>query len=202
MVQKISVSDFYDILESKADIWNLNEGFKRYKDEFYQLVKSAEDYELIFDKMECRKKLEEYITKQLAVKVHQHELIEVRDRAIYYYQPFKGTRRKVNIEDDKLTENPTLVNTKETGRLLVIGGNKGYRSSNKVYQVDECMNTLNLHSRLNVGRVGHAAVYINNKDIYVIGGYNADNNKWLSSMEVCYDAFSGDSEHKWENDVP
>lgn len=114
----------------------------------------------------------------------------MRDKAIMFYQPFKGTRRKVNIEDDKLTENPTLVNTKETGRLLIIGGNKGYRSSNKVYQVDECMNTLKRHSRLNIGRVGHAAVYINNKDIYVIGGYNADTNQWLSSVETCYDAFA------------
>jgi N-acetylneuraminic acid mutarotase len=52
------------------------------------------------------------------------------------------------------------------------------------------MNTLQLHSRLKTGRVGHAAVYINNKDIYVIGGYNADENKWLSSVEVCYDAFN------------
>ena len=52
------------------------------------------------------------------------------------------------------------------------------------------MNTLNKHSRLNYGRVGHAAVYINNKDIYVIGGYNADSNSWLGSMEVCYDAFN------------
>jgi N-acetylneuraminic acid mutarotase len=52
------------------------------------------------------------------------------------------------------------------------------------------MNTLNKHSELNVGRVGHAAVYINNKDIYVIGGYNANSNKWLKSMEVCYDAFA------------
>ena len=82
------------------------------------------------------------------------------------------------------------MNTKETGRLLIIGGNRGYRSSNKVYQVDECMNTLKLHSKLNIGRVGHAAVYINSKDIYVIGGYNADSNQWLSSIETCYDAFS------------
>lgn len=37
-----------------------------------------------------------------------------------------------------------------------------------------CMNTLLKHSEMKVGRVGHAAVYINNKDIYVIGGYNAD----------------------------
>lgn len=70
------------------------------------------------------------------------------------------------------------------------------------------MNTLKLHSKLNIGRVGHAAVYINNKDIYVIGGYNADNNKWLSSVETCYDAFNSQGagldgalvphEPKWE----
>jgi N-acetylneuraminic acid mutarotase len=134
------------------------------------------------------------------VKVHQHELIEVKEKQIMFYQPFKGTRRRVNIEDEKLTEMPTLVNTKETGRLLIIGGNKGYRSSNKVYQVDECMNTLKLHSKLTVGRVGHAAVYINNKDIYVIGGYNSDSNQWLASVETCVDAFSASPEEppRWE----
>jgi hypothetical protein len=73
-----------------------------------------------------------------------------------------------------LTENPTLVNTKETGRLLIIGGNRGYSSSDMVYLVDECMNTLRHHSTLTIGRIGHAAVYINNKDIFVIGGYNSD----------------------------
>ena len=132
MEDKIGSSEFFDIIESKGDIWSLNEAFKRSKNEFFDLVQSAEDFELVFDKMECRKKLEEYITKQLAVKVHQHELIEVTSKSIVFYQPFKGTRRRVNIEDDKLTENPTLVNTKETGRLLITGGNKGYRSSNKV----------------------------------------------------------------------
>jgi N-acetylneuraminic acid mutarotase len=99
-----------------------------------------------------------------------------------------------------------VVTTKETGRLLLVGGTKGYRSSNKVYQVDECMNTLNKHSKLNVGRVGHAAVYIRNKDIYVIGGYNADTNEWLKSIEICQDAFANvgikdPSKHKeitWE----
>ena len=65
--------------------------------------------------------------------INESELIEVTSKSIVFYQPFKGTRRRVNIEDDKLTENPTLVNTKETGRLLITGGNKGYRSSNKVY---------------------------------------------------------------------
>ena len=49
---------------------------------------------------------------------------------------------------------------------------------------------LNLHSKLNFGRVGHAAVYINNKDIYVIGGYNSTKNQWLASVETCYDAFN------------
>jgi len=83
-----------------------------------------------------------------------------------------------------------VVTTKETGRLLLVGGTKGYSSSNKVYQVDECMNTLNKHSKLHTGRVGHAAVYVKNKDIYVIGGYNADSNQWLRSMEICQDAFA------------
>ena len=189
MEEKIGVSEFYDVIESKADIWKLNDSFKKYKQDFYELVSSAEDYELVFDKIECKRKLAEYLKKQLVVKMHQIELIEVRDRAIYYYQPFKGTKRKVNM-DDRLTENPTLVNTKETGRLLIIGGNKGYCSSRKVLQVDECMNRLNLHSKLQIGRVGHAAVYINNKDIYVIGGYNANKNEWLASVETCYDAFS------------
>ena len=203
--QKIALSEFFDIIESKADIWQLSEAFKYNKQQFYDIVNSAEDYDLIFDKIECKKKLEEYLKQQLAVKVHQHELIEVRDKAIYYYQPFKGNRRKVNIEDDQLTENPTLVNTKETGRLLIIGGNRGYRSSKKVYQVDECMNTLQLHSKMNVGRVGHAAVYINNKDIYVIGGYNSNDNKWLASVELFQDAFSAinsgklaDKPQNWE----
>lgn len=121
--------------------------------------------------------------------MHQIELIDCKKSAIYYYQPFKGTKRKVNI-DDKICENPTLLNTKETGRLCIIGGNKGYNSSRRVLQIDECMNKMNLHSKLNIGRVGHAAVYINNKDIYVIGGYNQNKNEWLASVEVCYDAFN------------
>ena len=62
MEEKISVSEFFDIIESKADIWALNEKFKQSKTEFYGLVTSAQDYELIFDKIECRKKLNEYLT--------------------------------------------------------------------------------------------------------------------------------------------
>ncbi len=67
-----------------------------------------------------------------------------------------------------------MLNTKELGRLLLLGGNKSYRSSNKVYQVDECMNCLIKHSKMNIGRVGHSALLIKNKDIYVVGGYNSD----------------------------
>lgn len=131
--EKIILSEFYDIIENKNKIWQLNESFSSSKAEFYELISSKEDYELVFDKIECKRKLEAYLNQQLAIKMHQNELIDVKGNAIYYYQPFKGTKRKVNIEDDKLTENPTLLNTKETGRLLIIGGNKGYRSSRKVY---------------------------------------------------------------------
>lgn len=126
-------------------------------------MSKAEDYELVFDKIECKRKLEEYLKNQLAVKMHQHEVIEVREKVIWYYQPFKGTKRKVNIEDENLTEVPTLLNTKATGRLLIIGGNTGYHSSKKCWYVDECMNQLSLHSKLKTGRVGHAAVYISSK---------------------------------------
>ena len=162
-----------------------NQRFNQAYKEFSDLVDNATDSELIFDQLECKLKLKEYLQQQLAVKVHRQELIEVRDRAVWFYHPFKDQTRRVIIESDKLTENPTVVTTKETGRLLLVGGTKGYRSSKKVYQVDECMNTLNFHSKLNIGRVGHAAVYIRNKDIYVIGGYNADTNQWLKSIEIC-----------------
>lgn len=93
--------------------------------------------------------------------------------------------------------NPTLLNTKELGKLIVIGGNKGYSSCKKVLIVDECMNNLILHSKLNTGRIGHSAVLVNNKDIYVIGGYNADKNIWLSSVEACIDAFNPDQKPEW-----
>ena len=101
--------------------------------------------------------------------------------------------RKVNISNKKLPNNPTILNAKEISRLVLIGGHKGYRASNKVVYVDECMNSIILHSRLNKGRVGHGALMINNRNIYVFGGYNADENEWLASMEACMDAFEPDS---------
>ena len=79
---------------------------------------------------------------------------------------------------------------------MVIGGNKGYGSSKKVFNVDECMNSLILHSKLNVGRVGHAAILVNNKDVLAIGGYNANSNEWLASVECCVDAFDPDVPNK------
>lgn len=63
MEEKINVSEFYDIIEAKAHIWQLNESFKKSKQEFYDLVSSAEDYELVFDKLECKKKLADYLKK-------------------------------------------------------------------------------------------------------------------------------------------
>jgi hypothetical protein len=61
MEEKIGASEFYDIIESKAYIWNLNETFKKSKAEFFELVTSAEDYELVFDKIECKRKLEQFL---------------------------------------------------------------------------------------------------------------------------------------------
>lgn len=61
MEEKIGSSEFYDIIESKAYIWNLNETFKKSKDEFYNLVTKAEDFELVFDKIECKRQLEGYL---------------------------------------------------------------------------------------------------------------------------------------------
>lgn len=61
MEEKIGASEFYDIIESKSYIWNLNETFKKSKTEFYELVTGAEDFELVFDKIECKRKLEEYL---------------------------------------------------------------------------------------------------------------------------------------------
>ena len=42
---------------------------------------------------------------------------------------------------------------------------------------------------MGIGRIGHGALLIKNKDIYVIGGYNSDKNEWLKSTECCSDAF-------------
>lgn len=50
---------------------------------------------------------------------------------------------------------------------------------------------------MKVGRVGHSAILIKNKDLYVVGGYNTDNNEWLKSVEMCPDVFE-DQNPKWQ----
>jgi hypothetical protein len=59
------------------------------------------------------------------------------------------------------------------------------------------MNNLIYHSKMNLGRVGHSALLIRNKDIFVIGGYNSDKNEWLASCEACVDAFEPDVTPEW-----
>ncbi len=58
---KINSSEFYDIIECQAVIWQINEKFKLNNQEFYETVKNAEDSEYVFDKIECKKKLKEYL---------------------------------------------------------------------------------------------------------------------------------------------
>lgn len=88
MLENVEKSYFIDIIESKADVWQMNQRFDKAFNEFRELVDGAKDWELIFDKLECKQKLQEYLKVQLAVKVHRHELIEVRDSAVWFYHPF------------------------------------------------------------------------------------------------------------------
>lgn len=61
--EKITLSEFYDVIECKSEIWKITEEFKKNNLEFYDLVKNAEDVELVFDKIECKKKLDDYVGK-------------------------------------------------------------------------------------------------------------------------------------------
>jgi hypothetical protein len=71
MQENVEKSHFIDIIESKAEVWQMNTRFEQAFKEFTDLVDNAKDWELIFDKLECKLKLEEYLKVQLAVKVHQ-----------------------------------------------------------------------------------------------------------------------------------
>jgi hypothetical protein len=86
--EKISTSEFYDVIEKKSTIWQITENFKENSDLFYDTIKNAEDSELVFDKIECSRKLEEYKNTQLVVKRHLLELIELKGKTIMYHQPF------------------------------------------------------------------------------------------------------------------
>ena len=63
----------------------LNDTFKKSNAEFYELMKNAQDSELVFDKIECKRNLESYVHTQLAVKMHTLELIQINDKVITYY---------------------------------------------------------------------------------------------------------------------
>jgi hypothetical protein len=85
MLENVEKSWFIDIIESQANVWQYKKRFDGVYDDFKTLIDGAPDWELIFDKLECKNKLQEYLKVQLAVKVHQHELIEVKDRAVWFY---------------------------------------------------------------------------------------------------------------------
>ena len=61
MLENVEKSYFIDIIESKAEVWQMNVNFDKAFDEFRTLVDGAKDWELIFDKLECKQKLEEYL---------------------------------------------------------------------------------------------------------------------------------------------
>jgi hypothetical protein len=85
MDEKIGASEFYDIIENKAQIWMLNENFKKNNQEFYELMKNAQDSVLVFDKIECKKNLEGYVSSNLINKIHTVELIDCREKIITSY---------------------------------------------------------------------------------------------------------------------
>lgn len=61
MHENVEKSYFIDIIECKAEVWQMNMRFDKAHTEFRTLVDNAQDWELIFDKLECKKKLEEYL---------------------------------------------------------------------------------------------------------------------------------------------
>lgn len=57
MLDNVEKSFFIDIIESKAEVWQMNQRFDKAFNEFKELVDGAKDWELIFDKLECKQKL-------------------------------------------------------------------------------------------------------------------------------------------------
>ncbi len=91
MEQQIYDSEFMDIINSEKDVFQMNKNLEPFRNEFQEIVANTLDYELIFDQVDCRKKLQEYVKVQLAVKPHLYELIEIKDHAVHFYQPFQET---------------------------------------------------------------------------------------------------------------
>lgn len=85
MEEKIHTSEFYDIIDKKSLIWSIRDNFKKNNTEFYETIKKAEDSELVFDKIECKKKLKEFVDSQLIVKKHKLEVLELKEKTIIYY---------------------------------------------------------------------------------------------------------------------
>ena len=61
MEQQIYDSEFMDIINSEKNVFQMNKNFEPFREEFQKVVGETLDYELIFDQVDCRKKLEEYV---------------------------------------------------------------------------------------------------------------------------------------------
>ena len=53
----------------------------------------------MFDKIECKKSITDYVKNNLILKIHTLEVLEVEENAIKFYQPFNDSKRKVNVAD-------------------------------------------------------------------------------------------------------
>ena len=58
---KMVVGMFNDVIMSEPVIWPIYEKFKENNKQFYEIIKQAVDSEMVFDKIECKKKLVEYV---------------------------------------------------------------------------------------------------------------------------------------------
>ena len=70
MEGQIQLSEFVTIINAAKEIKNESEQFKQVREQFKEVVTDTLDYELIFDQVDCRNKLEQYVKVQLAVKPH------------------------------------------------------------------------------------------------------------------------------------
>jgi hypothetical protein len=61
MEKQIELSEFVSIINAAKEIKQESEKFQKVRDEFRHIVTDTLDYELIFDQVDCRHKLEEYV---------------------------------------------------------------------------------------------------------------------------------------------
>jgi predicted metal-dependent hydrolase len=62
MEKQIELSEFVSIINAAKEIKLESEKFQMVRDQFRQVVTDTLDYELIFDQVDCRNKLEEYVS--------------------------------------------------------------------------------------------------------------------------------------------